>query len=98
MVETVGNINANQGTNQIQVVRGVIGRGTELRTPAITRVGNSTVQLINNGGQLGSDERVIITGTAPTVTNGMVEPWMIGASDVQFLTYNADTGFDHCWF
>lgn len=92
VVETVGNINANQGTNQIQIVRGVTGRGIELRTPAINRTGNSTVQLIHNGSQLGSDERVIITGTAPTVTNGMIAPWMVSASDTQFLTYNSDTG------
>jgi autotransporter-associated beta strand protein len=93
VVETVGNINSNSGTNQIQVVRGVIGRGTELRTPAINRTGASTVQFTHNGSQLGSDERVIITGTAPTVTNGMVAPWMVSASDTQFLTYNADIGF-----
>lgn len=92
VVETVGAISASGGTNQIQIVRGVIGRGTELRSPSLTRVGNSTIQFTHNGSQLGSDERLILT-TAPTVTNGMVEPWMISASDVQFLTYNADTGF-----
>ncbi len=93
VAETVGNINANQGTNQIQIVRGVIGRGIELRTPAINRTGNSTVQFTHNGSQLGSDERLIITGAAPAVTNGMVAPWMVSASDTQFVTYNADTGF-----
>lgn len=93
VVETVGAITAAQGTNQIQVVRGVIGRGTELRTPSISRTGSSTVQFIHNGSQLGSDERVIITGAAPAVNNGMVDPWMVSASDTQFVTYNADTGF-----
>lgn len=93
VVETVGDINSNTGTNQIQVVRGVIGRGTELRTPAINLNGSSTVQFIHNGSQLGSDERVIITGAAPTVTNGMVDPRMVSASDVQFVTYNGNTGF-----
>lgn len=92
VVEVVGDINAVQGTNQVQIVRGVIGRGTELRTPSITRTGNSTVQFVHNGSQLGSDERLMITGTAPTVTNGMVLPWMVSASDLQFLTYNSDTG------
>lgn len=93
VAETLGTITANQGTSQIQIVRGMAGRGVELRTPGITRVGNSTVQLTHNGSQLGTDERLIFTGAAPTVTNGMVAPWMISASDVQFLTYNADTGF-----
>lgn len=91
--ETVGTITASQGTNQIQIVRGMIGRGVELRTPAINRVGNSTVQLVHNGSQLGTDERLLITGATPTVTNGMVAPWMISASDTQFLTYNGNTGY-----
>ena len=93
VVETVGAITANNGGNRIEVVRGVVGRGTELRTPSITRVGNGTIQFVHNGSQLGSDERVILTGTAPTVTNGMVSPWMVSASDTQFVTYNADNGF-----
>lgn len=93
VVETVGAITANNGANRIDVVRGVAGRGTELRTPSITRGDFGTVQLNTNGGQLGADERVIITGAAPTVTNGMVLPWMISNNDNQFVTYNADTGF-----
>ncbi len=93
VVETMGAITAGAGGNRIEVVRGVTGRGVELRTPSLTRANNGTVQFIHNGSALGSDERVIITGTAPTVTNGMVDPWMFSASDNQFLTYNADTGF-----
>lgn len=93
VAETVGTITSASGTNQIQVVRGVVGRGTELRTPSIDRPGNGTIQFVHNGSQLGSDERVIITGTAPVVTNGMVAPWMVSASDTQFVTYNADLGF-----
>ncbi len=93
VVETVGAIEARNGGNRIDIVRGVVGRGTELRTPSITRVGNGTIQFIHNSSQLGSDERVMLTGPAPTVTNGMVAPWMVSNSDTQFITYNADTGF-----
>jgi hypothetical protein len=93
VVETVGAINVVSGENRLDVVRGVVGRGTELRTPSITRGGFGTLQLNTNGSQLGSDERVIITGTAPAVLNGMVAPWIINNNDVQFATYNADTGF-----
>ena len=93
VAETVGVITAENGGNRIEVVRGVIGSGTELRTPSITRGGFGTVQFIHNGSQLGSDERVMITGAAPAVTNGMVAPWMVSNSDTQFVTYNADTGF-----
>ena len=93
VVETVGAIDVVNGGNRLEVVRGVNGRGTELRTPSIVRSGTGTLQFVNTGSQLGSDERVIVTGTAPTVTNGMVEPWMVSTNDVQFLTYNADVGF-----
>lgn len=93
VVETVGAIDVVNGGNRLEVVRGVTGRGTELRTPEIARSGNGTLQFVNNGSTLGSDERVIITGTAPTVTNGMVAPWMVSTNDIQFLTYNADVGF-----
>ncbi|MGC3969632.1 MAG: autotransporter-associated beta strand repeat-containing protein [Pirellulales bacterium] len=92
VVETAGTITANMGAGQLQVVRGVTGRGVELRTPAITR-NTGTIQFVHNSSTLGADERVIVTGAAPTVTNGMVSPWMISLSDLQFLTYNADTGF-----
>jgi autotransporter-associated beta strand protein len=95
VVEKVGNLNVGRGANRVEVVRGVIGRGTELQTPAITRQNFGTLQFIHNSSQLGSDERVIISsgGTIPTVTNGMVEPWMVSASDQHFLTYNTDLGF-----
>lgn len=93
VVETVGDINVVTGANRLDVVRGVVGRGTELRTPSITRSGFGTLQLNTTASQLGSDERIIITGTAPTVTNGMVAPWVINNNDIQFVTYNADTGY-----
>ncbi len=98
VTETVGPITANAGGNRIEVVRGAPGRGTELRTPSITRSNFGTVQFIHNGSTLGSDERVILTGSAPTVTNGMVAPWMISASDQQFVTYNPTTGFSVAGF
>jgi autotransporter-associated beta strand protein len=93
VTETVGGIDAVSGANRLEVVRAVPGRVTELRTPSITRSGNGTLQFVNTGSQLGSDERVIVTGTAPTVTNGMVAPWMVSTNDIQFLTYNQDFGF-----
>ncbi|MBX7209625.1 MAG: autotransporter-associated beta strand repeat-containing protein [Verrucomicrobiaceae bacterium] len=95
--ETVGAI-AAKGGSFIEVVRGVAGRGTELRTPGITRVGAGTITFNTNSETLGSDERVIITGTAPVVTNGMVSPWMISNTNTEFITYNADTGFSKAGF
>lgn len=95
--ETVGAITTTGGSF-IEVVRGVIGRGTEIRTSGISRVGFGTIQMNHNGSQLGTDERLIVTGVAPTVTNGMVGPWMVSNTDIQFLTYNANTGFTDAGF
>lgn len=96
-VETVGAITV-QGGSFLEVVRGVIGRGTELRTPGITRVGAGTLTFNTNSEQLGSDERLIITGAAPTVTNGMVAPWIVTNTNTDFLTYNTDSGFVRAGF
>ncbi|MGV3660650.1 MAG: autotransporter-associated beta strand repeat-containing protein [Prosthecobacter sp.] len=93
VTETVGAITSDAGGNRIEIVRGGAGRSTELRTPSITRANSGTVQLIHNGGTLGSDERVVLTGAAPTITNGMVAPWIFSASDVQFVTHNSSNGF-----
>lgn len=93
VTETVGAITAGAGGNRVEIVRGAAGRSTELRTPSITRAGSGTVQLIHTGGTLGSDERLILTGAAPAIANGMVAPWMLSAADQQFLTYNASNGF-----
>ncbi|WP_461784644.1 beta strand repeat-containing protein [Prosthecobacter sp.] len=59
-----------------------------------------------SGGQLGSDERIkLFSGTGANglvalggVTNGMVAPWMVNATDSQFLTYTADNGFVNAGF
>lgn len=95
--ETVGAVSVS-GAGFIEIVRGVAGRGTELRTPSITRPVFGTLQLNHNSSQLGTDERLIVTGTAPVVTNGMVAPWMVSNTDVQFLTYNSNTGFTNAGF
>jgi autotransporter-associated beta strand protein len=70
--------------------------------------GNTASLQINpvSGGQLGSDERIkLFGGTGATgltaiggITNGMVAPWMVNATDFQFLTYTADNGFVNAGF
>lgn len=96
-IETVGSISV-QGGSFLEIVRGVIGRGTELRTPSITRVGVATLTFNTTSDQLGTDERLLITGAAPAVTNGMVAPWMVSNTNTDFLTYNADNGFVRAGF
>ncbi|MEQ1859582.1 MAG: autotransporter-associated beta strand repeat-containing protein [Chthoniobacteraceae bacterium] len=95
--ETIGALTV-QGGSFLEIVRGVIGRGTELRTSSINRAGAGTLTFNTTSEQLGSDERLVITGASPTVTNGMVAPWMVTNTNIDFLTYNADTGFVRAGF
>ncbi|MGB8170116.1 MAG: autotransporter-associated beta strand repeat-containing protein, partial [Chthoniobacteraceae bacterium] len=95
--ETVGSIAVNGGSF-LEIIRGVIGRGTELRTPSITRVGAGTLTFNTDSEQLGSDDRLIVTGAAPLVTNGMVAPWMVTNTNTDFLTYSPSIGFVRAGF
>lgn len=90
--ETVGTI-ASTGGSFIELARGVQGRTTTLVAADITRgtTGFGTVQINHTTAQLGTDEMLKSTA-APTVTNGMIAPWMVSNTDVQFLTYNGNTG------
>ncbi|EDY20583.1 autotransporter-associated beta strand repeat protein [Chthoniobacter flavus Ellin428] len=86
--------------------------GVNLRTTTITVAGitqgvNRNGNTGDNGsisiepttaGQLGLLERVMVSGAAPTVTNGIVAPWMWNQRESSFLTYNATTGFNNAAF
>ena len=63
-------------------------------TDGITREGTATLFLLPTSGTLGTTEQVL-SGVAPTVTNGIVAPWLLindGASNnpYDFATYGAD--------
>jgi autotransporter-associated beta strand protein len=51
----------------------------------------------NTANWLGISERVVISGAAPAVTNGMVAPWMANLTDSHFLTYG-ELGFTNAGF
>ena len=57
--------------------------------------GNNGIRSVQPGaaGQLEMNERGV-AATAPTLTNGMVAPWMWNAADNQFPTYG-EFGFTH---
>lgn len=42
--------------------------------------------------------KFILTGAAPTLTNGIVAPWMYNATGLNFLSYNNETGFTNAAF
>jgi autotransporter-associated beta strand protein len=66
--------------------------------------GNNATLQVNPaaGGQLGSEERVLLQGGVSSlpggITNGMVQPWMVNATDSQFLTYTNENGFVNAGF
>lgn len=95
-METVGAITVKGGAG-ITLERSGSGQMV-LSTPSITRNGQSTLTIRNTTvAELGSvnlqSQKLLLTGGAPTLTNGIVAPWMINASGRNFLSYNSDTGF-----
>ena len=104
--ESVGAVTGSGG-NYIVVQRDYSGRTVTLRMASVAQ--NTDVASIsgnngtfnirpNTGSQLGSDERIKISGAAPALTNGMVAPWMVNNQDGQFLAYTAENGFVNAGF
>ncbi|MCB1208401.1 MAG: autotransporter-associated beta strand repeat-containing protein, partial [Verrucomicrobiales bacterium] len=99
--ETVGGITIKGGAG-ITLERSGSGQ-IVLRTPSITRVGQATLTVRNTSvAELGSinlqSQKLFVTGAAPTLTNGMVAPWMINASGRNFLSYDSTVGFTNAPF
>ena len=99
--ETVGDITVKGGAG-ITLERSSSGQMV-LNTPSITRVGQATLTIRNTTvAELGSvnlqSQKLFITGSAPTLTNGIVAPWMINASGRNFLSYDANLGFTNAAF
>ncbi len=113
--ETVGTVTV-RGGSQLFVQRDIGGRIAALRMGGLvqaTDVGgisgnNGTLNFrpaaadANGNAQLGSDERVMLTGGVAAVpggiTNGMVAPWMVDMQSLQFLTYLPNNGFVHAGY
>lgn len=99
--ETVGAITVKGGAG-ITLERNSTNGQMTLIAPGITRDGQSTLTVRENTNQLGSINiesiKLILTGGAPTLTNGIVAPWMINATRRTFLSYNSTTGFTNAPF
>ena len=109
VTQNVGALTSNLGQSTLQAQLQTRGRSVDLNAASINRL-SGTALLINpnTAAQLGSDERITVTGgittttgtianfqnggAAVTVTNGMVPGWAVDATDNQFLTYS-DFGF-----
>ncbi|MGC3967477.1 MAG: autotransporter-associated beta strand repeat-containing protein [Pirellulales bacterium] len=99
--ETVGAITVKGGAGITLKRNGTNGQ-IVLKTESITRDGQSTLTIRENANELGSinlqSMKLIVTGTAPTLTNGIVAPWMINATRRNFLSYDVNTGFTNAPF
>lgn len=99
--ETVGVITVKGGAG-ITLERNSTNGQMTLIAPSITRDGQSTLTVRVNTNQLGSGNiesvKLILTGGAPALTNGIVAPWMVNATYRTFLSYNTTTGFTNAPF
>lgn len=88
VTETVGTITAKGGST-IAIERQSAARAIVLEAD-IVRGPNAVIALTHNTDILGADERFYLKsgiGSIGGLTNGMVAPWMISATNMQFLTY-----------
>jgi autotransporter-associated beta strand protein len=93
--EVVGDITFAGGSEV--VVRRSTGFGAELVTSNLIRSGTGTLMLRHDAALLGvagsvNTDRFIVTN-GMTLTNNMVDPWIISRSENQFLKYDATLGF-----
>lgn len=94
--ETIGNVTFGRGSS-LRAARNT-GNGSSrayLTIAGLTRTNFGTLGLVQQDSKLPDQaipdglERIIISGTAPTITNGMVAPYIIDTSDHRFVTYNS---------
>jgi fibronectin-binding autotransporter adhesin len=84
-----GNITLNKGSNTSLTL--TLGDGSD---PALVRSGPGTLTLQTNSADLGSGENIFVSGPAPVLTNGIVDPSIVGFNNgtnvYDFLTYGAN--------
>lgn len=89
VTETMGTITGNGGSS-IAIERQSAARAVVLEADLV-RGTNAVIALTHNTDILGSDERFYLKSGIASIgglTNGMVAPWLISATNMQFLTYN----------
>ncbi|MGL6076292.1 MAG: beta strand repeat-containing protein [Fimbriiglobus sp.] len=99
-VEAIGDVTISRGA-RIRVVRNNGNAANNLQLTmanlnGLNTVGNSLMLQPSANNSLGvasSYDRIVVAGTAPTVTNGMVDPRIVNATSGQFVTYSATNGF-----
>lgn len=99
-IETVGAMTVTGGSfislQRLQTEQS--GHNVQLTVDSLTRQNQGTLELARNTGNgagYGGGQKFVVTNGAPTVTNGMVAPWIVAQNNgpTDFMTYNAVTGF-----
>ncbi|MBI3882197.1 MAG: autotransporter-associated beta strand repeat-containing protein [Verrucomicrobia bacterium] len=95
ITETNAGLVVNLGSRVF--VDGVNASLTQLSVTNLTRVGAGTLHLLRDAtvasGEFGNAQRFAVTN-APAVSNGMVAPWIVNATDFSFLSYGTN-GFSN---
>ena len=79
------------GRNYVKVAPGNTDSATLTLGP-ITRETGAVLDIRAEGGTLGG-KAIVKTTSAPTLTNGIVDPWIVSCPTADFLTYDATVGF-----
>ncbi|RYD85505.1 MAG: hypothetical protein EOP84_02285, partial [Verrucomicrobiaceae bacterium] len=74
-----------------------VGHGIEVVVDSLTRSNQGTLEFVrNSGGGAGytGGQRFLVANGAPTVTNGMIAPWLVAQNNgpAEFLTYTPANG------
>ena len=86
---TIGALTISGGSN-VALQRITTSQNTTLTVASLTRALGQTLTITPTAARLGVDERFVATA-APTLTNGMVDPWVVNAADNSFVTYGGGT-------
>lgn len=86
-----GGLTLKSGRNYVKVAPGKTDAAT-LTLGSISRETGAVLDIRAEGGTLG-DKAIVKTTPAPAASNGVVDPWMVSCPTMDFLTYDAGTGF-----
>jgi autotransporter-associated beta strand protein len=95
--EAVGTVTYSRGA-RIRSGRTGSGSGTGTTTLSLAGLagagpGNTLTLQTTGANSLGAADQIIVTNSPPTVTNGMVSPSIVNATDNTFVTYAGANGF-----
>ncbi len=90
---------SSAGGDTLYVRRITAGTPETLTVASFTRIGRSALQLYDNAGSLGADERIVVTDTTGLTRGNIIDPWihqmrpLFSGGSGDFVTHGAN-GFE----